>query len=508
MLRRSLLRALDRKGHRSVMRNARSLRGFPGSARMNIPAATVVAAGEPIYSGEEEVDIPYEAPVARQPVMTRDRNGNGSHSNHGLSSAARASANKAFEIEEEEGKAEDEHHGSSKAEARAALDGNHDEAAAEEEEVEDGSALAASHLAAVPPSSGAQKSTEAYRFLLDHIDAEIAALQRRHSAVTTRRQTLEERNAHRIKELFEYMESPWLLLTVAAQPPLPATGVDVYIKEQRAIKAAAAGGGGGSGAASASASASDPNDKMFILACHKNFRGLPYLERRSHDQAANFNAAVRQELKHRLATGCSRFEAFCQQVTECTPDMARAGQVPEVPATWSGGVGANRYQGISQWQRHARYAAGAATAGQAPAEGKKAAPPAGRKMKAAAKMVEKVGKVVTAVPPGGEELGSRKGRGKSGLKGPAPKKAKPGKAGEKKAAEAPENDTGYPNSIPLPDLDRLAMNKLKKMAAPTIKKAIKKASKIAAKPKAKVKPKAKAKVKSKSKPKPKGKGKK
>lgn len=187
---------------------------------------------------------------------------------------------------------------------------------------------AAEDEAGVDASPTAAKSTDAYRFLLNHIDAEIAALQRRHSSVTTRRQGVQTRQTQRIKELFDLIEAPWTLLITEMQPALPATGVDVYIKEQQLARQQRHGS---SSSGSSPAAGQEGQDKMYVLALHKNYKSMPAGRKRFYEEAANYNAAVRQELKYQLTRGCTRFEAFLDQVQECTMEMAREGQVPELP---------------------------------------------------------------------------------------------------------------------------------------------------------------------------------
>ncbi|KAG5471503.1 hypothetical protein LSCM1_01596 [Leishmania martiniquensis] len=167
------------------------------------------------------------------------------------------------------------------------------------------------------------KSSDAYRFLLHHIDAEIAALQRRHASVTTRRQSVQTRQTQRIKELFELMEHPWTLLPTEVQPALPATGVDVYIKEQQIALQQQ----------NLPHPIPEGQDKMYVLALHKNYKSMPAGRKRFYEEAAHYNAAVREELKFLLTRGCSRFEAFLDSIKECTVEMAREGQVPELPTT-------------------------------------------------------------------------------------------------------------------------------------------------------------------------------
>jgi hypothetical protein len=187
-------------------------------------------------------------------------------------------------------------------------------------------------------STNAAQSADAYRFLLNHIDAEIAALQRRHSAVTTQRQHVQTRQTQRIKELFELMEAPWTLLPTEMQPALPATGVDVYIKEQQLARQQRLG----SSSNGSSPAAHDGQDKMYVLALHKNFKSMPAGRKRFYEEAANYNAAVREEMKYQLSRGCARFEAFLDRVQECTMEMAREGQVPELP---SGHAHQHRFHG-------------------------------------------------------------------------------------------------------------------------------------------------------------------
>eukprot|EP00796_Vickermania_ingenoplastis_P001692 gene1692-1054_t len=172
-------------------------------------------------------------------------------------------------------------------------------------------------------ADGGGKSVEAYRFLLHHIDAEIEALKRRHASVTSSRQRLEGRQMDRIRDLYRFMEQPWLLLPSAVPPPLPATALDVYLKEQLQQRRHSN--------ASEGAGLDVSRDKTLLLAFHRNFKALPPAARRPYEEAARHNAALRAEMKRRLATGCARFEAFCQEICECTAAMVREGSVPLLP---------------------------------------------------------------------------------------------------------------------------------------------------------------------------------
>ncbi|KAG5497724.1 hypothetical protein JKF63_03990 [Porcisia hertigi] len=175
----------------------------------------------------------------------------------------------------------------------------------------------------VGATATAAKSSDAYRFLLHHIDAEIAALQRRHASVTTRRQSIQTHQTQRVRELFEVIENPWTLLPTEVQPALPATGLDVYIKEQQIARRQP----------NPSHTPSEGQDKMYVLALHKNYRAMPAGRKRFYEEAARYNAALREELKYQLTRGCSRFEEFLDTVKECTMEMAQEGQVPALPTT-------------------------------------------------------------------------------------------------------------------------------------------------------------------------------
>lgn len=174
-------------------------------------------------------------------------------------------------------------------------------------------------------SVGGGKSVEAYRFLLHHIDAEIAALKRRHTSVSNHRVQLEDQQATRIRELYNFMESPWLMLRTTLSPPLPDTGVAVYLKEQMLQKR-------GGGRVAVPPPLDVARDKMFVLACQKNYRSLSLKDKQPYEEAARYNSILRQEMKRRLSTGCARFEVFCDQVHECTAVMVRDGRIPPFPA--------------------------------------------------------------------------------------------------------------------------------------------------------------------------------
>lgn len=189
------------------------------------------------------------------------------------------------------------------------------------------------------------KSVEAYRFLLHHIDAEIAALKRRHTSVTSHRVQLEDQQALRIRELYNFMESPWLLLKTTNPPPLPATAVEVYLKEKMQVMRDSSSSNSNNSHYGPSNHFSNPKkigessstplelsrEKMLVLACQKNYSSLPSAEKKIYEEAAKFNAALREEMKRRLSTGCSYFEEFCEQIQECTSSMVREGRLPHPP---------------------------------------------------------------------------------------------------------------------------------------------------------------------------------
>lgn len=303
------------------------------------------------------------------------------------------------------------------------------------------------------PRTTGEDAKAPYRFLLDHIDAEIASLQRRHLAVSTRRQKVEERHSSRIKQLFELMESPWLLINTDVQPPLPATGVDVYLKEQQSKHRNEGATGSGRQLSS------DAHDKMFVLAAHKNYRSWSAAQKKYYEQAAAYNAAVRNELKHRLATGCSRFEAFCEQVVECTADMARAGRVPAMPAT-SHTVGRRLYYHQQQRQAAQTYT---------PSSGKRrGGPPAREAAKDSEESASKEEEEEELPAPRaavGKKAKPSPTRAAAKVKKLAkqrpPPSRKPSAAGQRAVQKGP-SPSRVSASIPLPDLNKLAIRKLKK----------------------------------------------
>uniref|UniRef100_A0A0A9Y909 Protein saf1 n=1 Tax=Lygus hesperus TaxID=30085 RepID=A0A0A9Y909_LYGHE len=134
---------------------------------------------------------------------------------------------------------------------------------------------------------------------------------------------------HKVKELFEFMESPWLLLHSEIGPALPATGVDVYIKEQQLKRNKSQTETTLSEKTTVDKThGMDVHDKMFILTCHKNYRILPAASKKLYEAAAQYNAALRQELHYRLSSGCSRFETFCASVKEATVELIKQGTLP------------------------------------------------------------------------------------------------------------------------------------------------------------------------------------
>lgn len=498
MLRRTLLWCVEKRAGaaRAVMQKGRPPRNMPGAARAalmpaatsNVVSAATVAAsaapsplyeGEPLYDGEEAMNQLERAATAK---LAQEQGSSPGRRTEAAPTAAEVISAAAEDVTDE----------------MDATDS--DEAATGEETAtpEEGWSLAerggehTTPLGARPSADTPKsESNAAYRFLLDHIDAEIAALQRRHMAVKARREKLEERHTNRIKELFEFMESPWLLLPAEVPPPLPATGVDVYIKEQQ-TKRQSTGKGGGLGKHQAEGS-----EKMFVLACHKNYRGLPAAQKQHYEEAGKYNATIRQELRHRLATGCSRFETFCGQVRECTADMVRQGQVPELPMP-VGGFGQRRGGRFgSAYPSTPRVRIEATTNTASP-------------VAAATSKTNSAGDVASnaAVEPSSKATGSRSRKTVKRAVGKASKRiAKAAKQTKKRATAAASSPSrgkpankkrpsgGVSPSIPLPNINLLALKKLKKFATPP-KAAAKRSStlpKPKSKPTATKKPAAKAK---------------
>lgn len=331
--------------------------------------------------------------------------------------------------------------------------------------------------AAATPKEGS-KSASAYHFLLNHIDAEIEALQRRHKEVTSRRKNEEEKQNTRIKELFKYMENPWLLLETPVEPALPCTGVDVYIKEvtlehRKSGKA---------------------DDKMFVLACHKNYHNMPFAEKKHYEGAARYNANLRQQMKQQLSSGLTRFETFCSQMKEGTAEMSKQGKLPEI---------ANLSLTARPWMRQRSQKKGAHSAeaaatkeehddpaaeeeededeGEGQEETAEDAKPSrgrGAKRKPAAKKAKNA--IKQKAHPKLSKASGRKPQAKKTKKA-APKATKARAApGSRKKAAAAASTRAAPKSIPLPRIDLSALKKkkngLKKSRTPK-KKVAGKASK-------------------------------
>ncbi|KEG07140.1 hypothetical protein DQ04_10761000 [Trypanosoma grayi] len=159
-----------------------------------------------------------------------------------------------------------------------------------------------------PPRSDA--SEDAYRFLLHHIDSEIAALKRRVMTVGRQRTDIESSQTRRIRELFECIERPWLLLESIPAPQLPNKALEVYAKEQATKQRGNRG-------------VDVEHDAVFLDACRRNWRGMPIAHRKLYEVAARRNEHLRKELKKKMANGCSFFEDFCEQVKEWTAETAR-----------------------------------------------------------------------------------------------------------------------------------------------------------------------------------------
>ncbi|KAF8290737.1 hypothetical protein TcBrA4_0120480 [Trypanosoma cruzi] len=166
---------------------------------------------------------------------------------------------------------------------------------------------------ALQPSKDQQHgdaSEDAYRFLLHHIDSEIAALKRRITTVAKQRETVENNQSRRIRELFECIERPWLLLESIHAPQLPNKALEVYAKELYFKQHGADAG-------------NCEQDAVFLDACRRNWRGLAIAQRKPYEIAARRNEHLRKELKKKISNGCSHFESFCEELKEWTAAMAR-----------------------------------------------------------------------------------------------------------------------------------------------------------------------------------------
>ncbi|EAN84066.1 hypothetical protein TcCL_ESM03101 [Trypanosoma cruzi] len=166
---------------------------------------------------------------------------------------------------------------------------------------------------ALQPSKDQQHgdaSEDAYRFLLHHIDSEIAALKRRITTVAKQRETVENNQSRRIRELFECIERPWLLLESIPAPQLPNKALEVYAKELYFKQHGADAG-------------NCEQDAVFLDACRRNWRGLAIAQRKPYEIAARRNEHLRKELKKKISNGCSHFESFCEELKEWTAAMAR-----------------------------------------------------------------------------------------------------------------------------------------------------------------------------------------
>lgn len=191
-------------------------------------------------------------------------------------------------------------------------DDDNDDAVAPAVNLQRASSVATSSSA--PQQSKQQQSgdasEDAYRFLLHHIDSEIAALKRRITTVAKQRESVESNQTRRIRELFECMERPWLLLESTPAPQLPNKALEVYAKELYVKQHGHDAG-------------NVDEDAVFLDACRRNWRGLSIMQRKPYEIAARRNEHMRKELKKKLANGCPYFEEFCEQAKEWTAEMVR-----------------------------------------------------------------------------------------------------------------------------------------------------------------------------------------
>ncbi|CCD20076.1 hypothetical protein, conserved, partial [Trypanosoma vivax Y486] len=167
------------------------------------------------------------------------------------------------------------------------------------------SAAIAAQLVEKEKEGSDKPSEDAYQFLLHHIDSEIAALTRRVAAVGKQRENVEGNQSRRIRDLFECIERPWLLLESIPAPQLPNKALDVYAKElyirQRGNSTSDWG-----------------EDAVFLTACKRNWRAMTIEQRKPYEIAARRNEQTRKELKKNMNNGCSFFESLCEKTKEWT----------------------------------------------------------------------------------------------------------------------------------------------------------------------------------------------
>ncbi|CBH13808.1 hypothetical protein, conserved [Trypanosoma brucei gambiense DAL972] len=153
-------------------------------------------------------------------------------------------------------------------------------------------------------------SDDAYKFLLHHIDSEIAALKRRVTTVMDQRKNVEDSQNRRIRDLFECIERPWLLLASIPPPQLPNKALDVFAKEFYTRQ-------------NGTSTSGWEEDAIFLSTCKRNWRVLTTLQRKPYEIAARRNEQTRKELKKKMSNGCSYFEKLCEQTKEWTAEMVR-----------------------------------------------------------------------------------------------------------------------------------------------------------------------------------------
>nr|CCC92504.1 conserved hypothetical protein [Trypanosoma congolense IL3000] len=153
-------------------------------------------------------------------------------------------------------------------------------------------------------------SDDAYKFLLHHIDSEIAALTRRVTTVGRQRESVEGNQSRRIRQLFECIERPWLLLESIPPPQLPNKPLDVFAKEMYVRQ-------------HGTSTSAWEEDALFLSNCRRNWRVLSVQQRKPYEIAARRNEQTRKELKKKINNGCTYFEKLCEQTKEWTAEMVR-----------------------------------------------------------------------------------------------------------------------------------------------------------------------------------------
>lgn len=192
----------------------------------------------------------------------------------------------------------------------------------------------------VPRPEPIVDENEAFKFLVNHLDAEIASIRRQRRELALQRQSTVNAEQMRLEYLFRCIDEPWLLLPASVGEsrslasegsmdhwgPLPSTGLAVYVQEKWASTR-----NGGSPSAHGSVieqwrqSVRDEIDReKLVKKWSKQWSAMPVTKSSVYVEAAKRNAELRSKMQALMTDGCADFETYCSSLAPWTADRVRA----------------------------------------------------------------------------------------------------------------------------------------------------------------------------------------